>query len=274
MALKPEFIGLLRDIRDRIFPAVSTAHDDVVEKHTEVVSLTNTLQAISVKTPIGIIPGQPNGEPGLPTVVYNNESNEFEFGIPAGIDGQDLTIKYVVDLTADLYILIPETGDVAYSNEDGKLYIKKGTGVNLNAADWTTGTPMTPTTAFRDMTDTPIEYTGYANYIVTVASDETKLVFRTVEDLTSPIAATKLDKSGDTATGQIKGITPVSAEDFTRKDYVDGKAQVNATAIGNNATAIAGKIGAADYATSAIGGTVKARLSGTTLFLTINGDDA
>jgi len=33
--------------------------------------------------------------------------------------------------------------------------------------------------------------------------------------------STKLSRAGDTATGQIKGITPVSAEDFTRKDYVD-----------------------------------------------------
>jgi len=33
--------------------------------------------------------------------------------------------------------------------------------------------------------------------------------------------STKLSKAGDTATGQIKGITPVSAADFTRKDYVD-----------------------------------------------------
>jgi hypothetical protein len=29
-------------------------------------------------------------------------------------------------------------------------------------------------------------------------------------------------KSGDTMTGQLKGITPVDAEDLTRKDYVDG----------------------------------------------------
>lgn len=39
-----------------------------------------------------------------------------------------------------------------------------------------------------------------------------------------PIAHTelnKLQKTGDTATGQIKGITPVNPEDFTRKDYTD-----------------------------------------------------
>jgi hypothetical protein len=30
-------------------------------------------------------------------------------------------------------------------------------------------------------------------------------------------------KSGDTMTGQLKGIAPVNAEDLTRKDYVDTK---------------------------------------------------
>lgn len=34
--------------------------------------------------------------------------------------------------------------------------------------------------------------------------------------------ADKVSKAGDTMTGQLKGITPVAAEDLTRKDYVDG----------------------------------------------------
>ena len=37
----------------------------------------------------------------------------------------------------------------------------------------------------------------------------------------SEISNDALLKSGGTATGQIKGITPVAAEDLTRKDYVD-----------------------------------------------------
>ena len=300
MALKPEFIGLLRDIRDRIFPSINTSHDDIVTKHAEVVALTSTIEEISVKQPITIVPIQENGESGLPTVTFNNTTKEFEFGIPSGIDGQDLAIKWVVDLTADLYILIPETGDVAYSNEDGKLYIKKNTGVNLNAADWTTGTIMTPTTTFRDMTDTPIEYVGYANYIVTISADETKLVFRTVADLTQPIADLKLNKTGDTATGQIKGIAAVANEDFTIKSVVvilvNAMGALKASLTGATFTGhvngvtptsstnltrkdyvdeqVGTKIGATNYATSTVGGTVKARISGSDLYLTINGVNA
>lgn len=48
---------------------------------------------------------------------------------------------------------------------------------------------------------------------------------------------------------------------------VDGKTTTNASAITT-------KIGAANYATSILGGTVKARLEGTTLYLTVDGSDA
>ena len=38
------------------------------------------------------------------------------------------------------------------------------------------------------------------------------------------VVADYVEKAGDTMTGQLKGITPVAAEDLTRKDYVDTKA--------------------------------------------------
>jgi len=39
-----------------------------------------------------------------------------------------------------------------------------------------------------------------------------------------------VEKAGDTMIGQLKGITPVAAEDLTRKDYVDKKAEDEAIA--------------------------------------------
>lgn len=48
-------------------------------------------------------------------------------------------------------------------------------------------------------------------------------IIRQVYDALVAVDATLLPKAGGTATGQIKGITPVAAEDLTRKDYVDGK---------------------------------------------------
>lgn len=41
-------------------------------------------------------------------------------------------------------------------------------------------------------------------------------------NIVARLGYTPLNKAGDTATGQIKGITPVANEDLTRKDYVDG----------------------------------------------------
>ncbi len=54
-------------------------------------------------------------------------------------------------------------------------------------------------------------------------------ILRQVYDALVAVDATLLPKAGGTVTGtittthQIKGITPVAAEDLTRKDYVDGK---------------------------------------------------
>jgi len=62
-----------------------------------------------------------------------------------------------------------------------------------------TGTPAAPTAAVGTNT-TQVATTAFVN---------------------SEISNDALLKSGGTATGQIKGITPVAAEDLTRKDYVD-----------------------------------------------------
>ena len=43
------------------------------------------------------------------------------------------------------------------------------------------------------------------------------------QDHVHPSDTTKASLAGATFTGQVKGITPVSADDLTRKDYVDGK---------------------------------------------------
>lgn len=47
----------------------------------------------------------------------------------------------------------------------------------------------------------------------------------------------KLNLSGGTVTGQIKGITPEAAEDLTRKDYVDTKAPIISPALEGTPTA-------------------------------------
>jgi len=53
----------------------------------------------------------------------------------------------------------------------------------------------------------------------TVGTNTTQIA--TTAFVNSEISNDAILKSGGTATGQIKGITPVAAEDLTRKDYVD-----------------------------------------------------
>lgn len=79
----------------------------------------------------------------------------------------------------------------------------------------TTGTNTTQlaTTAFvqaKTATQTPFTATGSI-----VATD--------VQAAIAEVDTDKVAKSGDTMTGQLKGITPVSVDDLARKDYVDTK---------------------------------------------------
>jgi len=177
MALKPEFMGLLRDIRDRIFPTINTKHDEVVEKTNEVTEIWNNLQEISVEEPVEAIPMLPSGEPGLPTVTYNPITNEFSFGIPSGKSGKDFELQHVVENIVDLYTLTPESGDVAYVNEDSKIYVKRYTNVNLNGLDWTDGVYLTPSGKFIELIDTPLEYVGAGGYVVQINQTESGLEF-------------------------------------------------------------------------------------------------
>jgi len=55
----------------------------------------------------------------------------------------------------------------------------------------------------------------------------------TRKDYVDAIGSDKVDITGDTMTGQLKGITPVADEDFTRKDYVDGITAVKLNASGD-----------------------------------------
>ena len=57
--------------------------------------------------------------------------------------------------------------------------------------------------------------------IVTRASNGAPLTNTQMDTNLTNLNNNKLELSGGTVTGQIKGITPVAAEDLTRKDYVD-----------------------------------------------------
>ena len=90
-----------------------------------------------------------------------------------------------------------------------------------------------------------------------------------------------LDLSGAVMTEQQLEAVSVSKPTVSNKIITQAEEQVITSAVAKNATDIAsltqgatGKIGAADYATATLGGTVKLRVAGTTCYITTNGVDA
>ena len=107
MALKPEFISLLRDIRDRVYPELSHNYDEVERMYNElillqssvdviyqdirtiesnIVSIEQSIHAISVGV-VNTIDVNPDGSHGIASAVYNSLTAKLDFGLPAGSDG-------------------------------------------------------------------------------------------------------------------------------------------------------------------------------------------
>lgn len=74
-----EFISILRDIRDRIYPEVKSAVE--------------SLHNLVVKTPVVTVPNNENGTAGDANVIYDGVTNTFEFYIPQGEKGETIFFK-------------------------------------------------------------------------------------------------------------------------------------------------------------------------------------
>lgn len=189
---RPEFITLLRTIRDSYYPdmetwhgAVGTMHGEVTVMHSEVTIMHDevnevwqNIREITVKKPVTSVPNNPDGSPGDPDVVYDPINNEFTFSIPVGAKGDSMDIDYAVDTETDRDNLTGvQEGEICYVDETGMIYVYKADGT------WSQGLVLTPSTTFISLTDTPMEYAGAAGKIATVDSSETALVFRGPEEL-------------------------------------------------------------------------------------------
>ncbi len=100
MALKPEFIGVLRDIRDRMYPEIKIAstqmnvmfpqveiwHTEVEEDRVYVESVADQILNLTIGT-VTTVPVNPDGTSGTADVVLDNELNELSFDIPTGPRG-------------------------------------------------------------------------------------------------------------------------------------------------------------------------------------------
>jgi hypothetical protein len=189
----PEFISVLRDIRDTKYPQIKSWFDSVfsmnsnvenIEQNVELIQadITNKnleIKNISVVNPITSVPNNPNGSAGLASVVYNGATNQFTFGIPVGERGQSMRIDYTVNLITDLYTLTVNKGDIVFVAENSSNYVKLDTGVNAGASDWSDPILITPATDFLQLTDTPVSYAGQSGKVPVVSTAENSLVFKT-----------------------------------------------------------------------------------------------
>ena len=93
MALKPEFIGLLRDIRDRIYPEIFTWYYEIGVMHTNIQTIEANIEAIeasihniSIGT-VTTIENLPDDTHGIATASYDGATSTINLGIPAGDKG-------------------------------------------------------------------------------------------------------------------------------------------------------------------------------------------
>ena len=194
MALIPEFISVLRDIRDNKYPDIqqwytsveaSEANVIAIEENCEAIQVDVTnknteIKTISIVNPVTTVPNQPNGDAGSADVAYNGTTNQFTFSVPVGPQGESMRIDYTVPTTADLLLLTVNTGDIAFVEFDSSQYIKLDTGTNASVAtDWSDPIAITPATTFVQLTDTPSGYTSQAGKFPVVGDSETQLVFKT-----------------------------------------------------------------------------------------------
>lgn len=187
----PEFISVLRDIRDNKYPQISTWYASISEMNTDIIAIqenviaiqadvTNkntSIKNISVVSPVTTVPNNPNGSAGSANVVYNPVTNQFTFAVPIGPEGKSMRIDYTVALITDKYLLTVNTGDIVFVEENSSNYVKLGTGVNTGASDWSDAIPIVPARAFTELNDTPSTYANQTGKVPVVSSDETALVF-------------------------------------------------------------------------------------------------
>jgi hypothetical protein len=119
----------------------------------------------------------------------------------------------------------------------GKIAIQKASGgvTTITGVDGTGATELQiPESGVLATLESPA-FTGTPTAPTPTAGDNTTKVATTAFATTA--LNLKADLSGATFTGQVKGITPVSAADLTRKDYVDSKAPLASPAFTGTPTA-------------------------------------
>jgi len=270
MAQIPEFIGLMKWIRETAYPPMKIIYDEMRQ-----------LVNARVETPVETVPLNPDGSTGDPFVDYDKTTGVFKFGIPAGIagdDGQSLAIEITVPNASDLTTLSGNrVGQVAFASDTTMIYIWQASN------QWSTGIPFAPTSTWTALTDCQNSIVDNANELVVINPNGTGLVTldktaflsaiqaqvtanaqtasnaQSTANTASSIASTA-DNKADSNTAQISGMS--SSITTNTNDIADLKTEVPL------------KIGATDYATNTVGGTIKIRVIGNDLYISTNAGNA
>lgn len=161
MALIPEFISTIKDIRDRMYPVIQTVYN-------EMLGLVNA----RVTTPTINVPNNEDGSAGDGLVIYDKVTGEFTFSLPIGAKGKDFGITYAVSTIAERDTLTGMTvGQVVFVDATGMVY------TYLDTLVWGTGILFTPATDWTQLTDTPSDYIGKQLQFVQCRSDELGVQF-------------------------------------------------------------------------------------------------
>ena len=268
MAELPEFISVLRWVRDTAYPTIqawynqiSIWNDNVDANRTAIDAIETDLTAKSVQvsadaqvvattltevqsleasssasalsattsadtatTEAGkILALQATAQTLVPgssaTAVYNPSTGIMSIGVPTGLKGDrgDAFTVDAVGVFADrsLYDAQPD-GYSFVATDLGELYFRIG----ATAGVWSVGVPFGKgdTGDAGESINLQVEPAG--NVIQWQYPSE-GVVWHDLISLDAIYTSQFVNITGDTLTGQLKGIAPVSASDLTRKDYVD-----------------------------------------------------
>lgn len=217
MALIPEFISIVKDIRDRMYPVVESVY-------SEMFGLVNA----RVTTPTINVPNNADGSAGTGNVVYNKDTGEFTFSVPIGATGADFGIDYAVTTLAQRDALIGmKTGNVAFVDDTGMIY------TYLDSSIWGTGIVFTPAEVWTALTDTPDDYIGKQLQFVQCRLDEQGVQFITKDEALIDEIARIVVNENDIASHDIQ-----IGNLQTEMDNVENDIAINGLAITANENAI------------------------------------
>ena len=195
-----------------------------------------SIQNASVVSPVTSVPNTPQGDAGVPTVDFNNSTSAFTFGIPVGAKGetgdQGLMMNFLGTATvaeinaigsepanADGYYM-EDAGTITYGDNDIDVIVDD---IIMWGED----------NSFTNMGSIGVSSAWAQTAGVTVAGNVPLAgddlaeaghshAFNEATGVPANIV-NAIDSTGDTMTGQLSGMAPISDANLTRKDYVDGE---------------------------------------------------